>query len=100
MRTALYLPAVSSLRFIPQQAVFYTRPPSGKLGVIAVMLKLLSLCYSLWKNLPMGLLHTTAADLPHVVQTHAKVIAMVARAESAAGARLRPVFEQFATNYA
>ena len=48
----------------------------------------------------MGLLHTTAADLPHFVQTHAKVMAMVARAESAAGARLRPVFEQFATNHA
>jgi hypothetical protein len=48
----------------------------------------------------MGLLHTTAADLPHFVQTHAKVMAMVARAESAAGVRLRPVFEQFATNHA
>jgi proline racemase len=48
----------------------------------------------------MGLLHTTAADLPHFVQTHAKVMARVARAESAAGARLRPVFEQFATNHA
>ncbi len=48
----------------------------------------------------MGLLHTTAADLPHFVQTHAKVMAMVARSESAAGARLRPVFEQFATNHA
>ncbi len=40
------------------------------------------------------------ADLPHFVQAHAKVMAMVARTESAAGARLRPVFEQFATNRA
>lgn len=48
----------------------------------------------------MGLLHTTAADLPHFVQAHAKVMAIVARVESAAGARLRPVFEQFATNHA
>ncbi|OGX82189.1 hypothetical protein [Hymenobacter coccineus] len=48
----------------------------------------------------MGLLHTTAADLPHFVLAHAKVMAMVVRAESAAGARLRPVFEQFATNRA
>lgn len=54
LRTALYLPAVSSLRYNPQQKVFYTRlrarQPSGKPGVIAVMRKLLLLCYSLWKN--------------------------------------------------
>ncbi len=48
----------------------------------------------------MGLLHTTAADLPHFVRAHAKVMAMVAPEASAAGARLRPVFEQFATNHA
>jgi hypothetical protein len=47
----------------------------------------------------MGLL-TAAADLPHLVQAHAKLMAMVAPAESAAGARLRPVFELFATNCA
>ncbi|WP_170172664.1 transposase [Hymenobacter rigui] len=54
LRTALYLPALSSLRYNPWQIAFYarlrTRHPSGKLGVIAVMRKLLVLCYSLWKN--------------------------------------------------
>ena len=54
LRTALYLPAVSSLRFNPQQMAFYdrlrARQPSGKPGVIAVMRKLLLPCYSLWKN--------------------------------------------------
>ena len=54
LRTALYLPAVSSLRYNPQQMAFYARlrarQPSGKPGVIAVMRKLLLLCYSLWKN--------------------------------------------------
>ena len=58
LRTALYLPAVSSLRYNPQQMAFYARlrarqpsgKPSGKPGVIAVMRKLLVLCYSLWKN--------------------------------------------------
>ncbi len=54
LRTALYLPAVSSLRYNPQQMAFYarlrTRQPNGKPGVIAVMRKLLLLCYSLWKN--------------------------------------------------
>ena len=54
LRTALYLPAVSSLRFNPQQIAFYARlrarQPSGKPGVIAVMRKLLLLYYSLWKN--------------------------------------------------
>ena len=54
LRTALYLPAVSSLRYNPQQMAFYarlrTRQPSGKPGVIAVMRKLLVLCYALWKN--------------------------------------------------
>ena len=54
LRTALYLPAVSSLRFNPQQMAFYARlrarQPSGKPGVIAVMRKLLVICYSLWKN--------------------------------------------------
>lgn len=54
LRTALYLPALSSLRHNPQQIAFYTRlrarHPSGKPGVIAVMRKLLVLCYSLWKN--------------------------------------------------
>ena len=54
LRTALYLPAVSSLRYNPQQMAFYARlrarQPSGKPGVIAVMRKLLVLCYSLWKN--------------------------------------------------
>ena len=54
LRQALYLPAVSSLRFNPQQMAFYARlrarQPSGKPGVIAVMRKLLLLCFSLWKN--------------------------------------------------
>ncbi|RTQ53786.1 IS110 family transposase, partial [Hymenobacter gummosus] len=54
LRQALYLPAVSSLRYNPQQMAFYARlrarQPSGKPGVIAVMRKLLLLCYSLWKN--------------------------------------------------
>nr|WP_243900457.1 transposase [Hymenobacter defluvii] len=54
LRTALYLPALSSLRHNPRQIAFYarlrTRHPSGKPGVIAVMRKLLVLCYSLWKN--------------------------------------------------
>jgi transposase len=54
LRTALYLPAVSSLRYNPQQIAFYARlrarQPNGKPGVIAVMRKLLVLCYSLWKN--------------------------------------------------
>jgi hypothetical protein len=51
---ALYLPAVSSLRYNPQQMAFYARlrarQASGKPGVISVMRKLLLLCYSLWKN--------------------------------------------------
>ena len=54
LRTALYLPALSSLRYNPRQIAFYarlrSRHPSGKPGVIAVMRKLLVLCYSLWKN--------------------------------------------------
>jgi len=54
LRQALYLPAMSSLRYNPQQMAFYARlrarQPSGKPGVIAVMRKLLLLCYSLWKN--------------------------------------------------
>ena len=54
LRTALHLPAVSGLRYNPQQMAFYARlrarQPSGKPGVIAVMRKLLVLCYSLWKN--------------------------------------------------
>jgi hypothetical protein len=54
LRTALYLPALSSLRHNPRQIAFYTRlrtrHPSGKPGVIAVMRKLLVLCYSLWRN--------------------------------------------------
>ena len=54
LRTALYLPALSSLRHNPQQMAFYTRlrarHPSGKPGVIAIMRKLLVLCYSLWKK--------------------------------------------------
>ena len=54
LRTALYLPAVSSLRYNEQQKAFYTRLrarfPNGKVGVIAVMRKLLLLSYSLWKN--------------------------------------------------
>jgi len=54
LRTALYLPAMSSLRYNPQQMAFYARlrarQPNGKPGVIAVMRKLLLLCYSLWKN--------------------------------------------------
>ena len=54
LRTALYLPAVSSLRYNPQKMAFYAclraRQPSGKPGVIAVMRKLLVRCYSLWKN--------------------------------------------------
>ena len=54
LRTALYLPAMSSLRYNPQQMAFYARlrarQASGKPGVIAVMRKLLLLCYSLWKN--------------------------------------------------
>ena len=54
LRTALYLPAVSSLRYNAQQKAFYARlrarSPNGKVGVIAVMRKLLLLSYSLWKN--------------------------------------------------
>ncbi|OGX90876.1 hypothetical protein [Hymenobacter coccineus] len=48
----------------------------------------------------MSLLTATPADLPHLVRAHAKVLATVAHAESAASARLRPVFELFATNRA
>jgi transposase len=54
LRTALYLPAVSSLRDNEQQKAFYARlrarSPNGKVGVIAVMRKLLLLSYSLCKN--------------------------------------------------
>lgn len=54
LRMVLYLSAVSSLRFNPQQMAFYARlrarQPSGKPGVIAVMRKLLLRCYSRWKN--------------------------------------------------
>ena len=66
LRTALYLPAVSSLRFNPQQMAFCARlrarQPSGKPGVIAVMRKLLLLCYALWKN--------DCAYDPHYHPTH------------------------------
>lgn len=48
--------------------------------------------------LPIGLFHTTAANLPYLVDDHDKVMAMVASEASAAGVRLRPVFELFATN--
>ena len=41
---------MSSLRYNPQQKDFYARLPSGKPGVIALMRKLLLLCFSLWKN--------------------------------------------------
>ena len=54
LRTALSRPAVSSLRFNPQQMAFYARlrarQPSGKPGVMALMRKLLLLCYALCKN--------------------------------------------------
>jgi transposase len=54
LRTALYLPALSSLQHNARQIAFYTRlrtrHPNGKPGVLAVMRKLLVLCYSLWKN--------------------------------------------------
>lgn len=54
LRTALYLPAVSSLRYNPHQRAFYARlrarQSTGKPGVIAVMRKLLLLCYALWKK--------------------------------------------------
>ena len=50
----LNLPAVSSLQHNPQQIAFYarlrSRHPSGKLGVIAVMRKLLLLGFPLWKK--------------------------------------------------
>lgn len=52
LRTALYLPGVSSLRYNEQHKAFHARlrarSPNVKVGVIAVMHKLLS--YSLWKN--------------------------------------------------
>ena len=51
LRQALYLAAVSILRYNPQQMAFYTqlraRQPSGQPGVIAVMRKLLLRCFSL-----------------------------------------------------
>ena len=54
IRTALYLPALSSLCYNAQQKAFYarlrTQSGNGKVGVIAVMRKLLLLTYSLWKN--------------------------------------------------
>lgn len=54
LRTALYLPAVSSLRYNPHHQLFYARrraqAPNGKPGVIAVMRKLLLLTYTLWKK--------------------------------------------------
>ena len=54
LRTALYLPALSSLRHSPRQIAFYarlrTRHPSGKPGVMAILRNLLVLCYALWKN--------------------------------------------------
>ena len=48
----------------------------------------------------MGLITATAADLRHLVHVRPKVMAMAAPEASAAGARLRPVFDQFATNRA
>jgi hypothetical protein len=45
-------------------------------------------------------LFTAAADLPRLVHAHAKRMALVVPVASAAGARLRPVFEPFATNRA
>ena len=54
LRAALYLSAVSSLRNNPQQMAFYAhlraRQSSSKPSVIAIMRKLLVICYSLWKN--------------------------------------------------
>lgn len=54
LRMALYLPAVSSLTHNVQQKAFYARirarQPAGKVGVVAVMRKLLLLTYALWKN--------------------------------------------------
>jgi transposase len=54
LRTALYLPALSSPRHNPRRIAFYgrlrRRHPSGKPGLIAVMHKPLVLCYALWKN--------------------------------------------------
>ena len=54
LRTARYLPAVSSLRFNPQQMACYARlrarQSNGKPSVIAVRRKRRRLCYSLWKN--------------------------------------------------
>ena len=54
LRTALYLPALSSLRHTPRQMAFYTRfrtrHPSGKPGVLAGMRNLLVLGYCRWKK--------------------------------------------------
>lgn len=75
LRTALYLPAVSSLRYNEQQKAFYARlrarSPNGKVGVIAVMRKLLVLCYSLWKKDQMydPAYHPATTPAPEVAPT-------------------------------
>ncbi len=54
IRTALYLPAMSSIRYNVRLKQFYQnimlKHTCGKVGVIAVARKLLILIYTLWKN--------------------------------------------------
>lgn len=54
LRAALYMPALTAIRHNPQLKTFYTRlvakKQSKKIGLIAVMRKLLALIYTIWKN--------------------------------------------------
>lgn len=54
IRRALYMPALSSIRFSETSRKFYDRvnqqKPSGLIAVTAIQRKLLGLIYTLWKN--------------------------------------------------
>ncbi|WP_022821672.1 IS110 family transposase [Hymenobacter norwichensis] len=54
LRKALYMPALTSKRWNPQLKAFFeglkARKLNGKMPLIAVMRKLLLLCYALWKK--------------------------------------------------
>jgi len=54
IRRAMYMPALSSIRFSETSKIFYDRinqkKPSGLIAVTAIQRKLLGLIYTLWKN--------------------------------------------------
>ena len=54
IRRAMYMPALSSIRFSETSRIFYDRlneqKPSGLIAITAIQRKLLGLMYTLWKN--------------------------------------------------